>query len=133
MDGVNALDVGSHVLDPRLQVIGRVVGNVVNLRPVCGLALGDVELCLGAGLVHQVVPKDGRVLPAKTTSAEHTQAQSALYLHHCNAAIDHPDVRCLRYVHTLTGHACRHSIGSHLYRRWLKVLTRLSSFFTWSL
>ena len=73
MDGVNALDVGSHVLNPRLQIVSRVVGDVVNLRPVCGLALSDVELCLGAGLVHQVVPEDGRVLPADTASAEHTE------------------------------------------------------------
>ena len=69
VDGVNGLDVRSHVLNPGLQVIGRVVGDVVNLGAVCGLALRDVQLSLGAGLVHQVVPKDRRILSAQESQA----------------------------------------------------------------
>lgn len=75
MDGIDGLDVGSHVLDPGLQVVGRVVGDVVDLGAVSGLALGDVELRLGAGLVHQIVPEDGGVLPAKAhITGQHTSS-----------------------------------------------------------
>lgn len=67
MDGVHGLDVAGHIFDPLVQVVARVVGDVVVLGAVRGGALDDVELGLGARLVHQVVPEDGRVLPAVTT------------------------------------------------------------------
>lgn len=64
MDGVHGLDVAGHVLDPFLQVIARVVGDVVVLGAIIGLALDNVQLCLGARLVHEIVAENGRVLPA---------------------------------------------------------------------
>ncbi len=65
MDGVHGLDVAGHVLNPLLQVIARVVGDVVVFGTIIGFALDDVQLCLRARLVHEVVAKDGRVLPAQ--------------------------------------------------------------------
>lgn len=64
MDGVHGLDVTGHVLNPLLQVVTRVVGDVVVLGAVGSCALDNIELSLGARLIHQVVPKYGGVLPA---------------------------------------------------------------------
>lgn len=63
MDGVDGLDVCRHVLDPGLQVIGRVVRDVVLAAAIRGGPLHDVQLALAAWLVHQVVPEDAGVLP----------------------------------------------------------------------
>lgn len=81
MDRVDGLDIGSHVLNPGLQVISRVVGDVVDFRPVSGLALRDVELSLGAGLVHQVVPKNGGILPAGTAAGSAVIPQKSTHMH----------------------------------------------------
>ena len=63
VDGVDGLDVGGHVLDPALQVVARVVAEVVGAGAVCGDALDHIQLVLAARLVHEVVPKDAGVLP----------------------------------------------------------------------
>lgn len=64
MDGVERLDIGSHVLDPCLQVVGWIVGDVVLFGTISGLTHHNIQLCLGARLVHQVVPQDGGIIPA---------------------------------------------------------------------
>ena len=78
MDGIDGLDIAGHVLNPLLQIIGGVVGDVVLLGAIGGHALHNVELCLGAWLVHQVVAEDGGVLPE---AVAHTGSAIAL----CNA------------------------------------------------
>ena len=64
VDGVQRLDIGSHVLNPCLQVVGWVVGDVVLFGTISGLTHHNVQLCLGARLVHQVVPQYGGIIPA---------------------------------------------------------------------
>ncbi len=64
VDGVDRLDVGRHVLNPGLQVVGGVVRDVVLAAAVRGGPLDHVQLALAARLVHQVEPEDAGVLPA---------------------------------------------------------------------
>jgi hypothetical protein len=65
MDGVHPLDKLRGVLDPVLQIVCKVVADVVDLPAVCRLSPHHIQLVLRPRLVHQVVREDGGVVPAQ--------------------------------------------------------------------